>query len=140
MEMEYRVIEAAGGLVCNPNGEYLMIFRRGVWDLPKGKLEEGEEIERCAVREVSEETGLAESALKLGELICVTVHHYELDGQQIEKHTHWYRMSYDLDERLKPQTEEDIASAVWADTAAVRINLENTFDTIRDVFCRAGVL
>ena len=35
-----------------------MIFRRGKWDLPKGKLDKGEKIEDCAVREVEEETGL----------------------------------------------------------------------------------
>ena len=35
----------------------LMIFRRGKWDLPKGKLDKGETFERCAVREIEEETG-----------------------------------------------------------------------------------
>ena len=35
-----------------------MIFRRNKWDLPKGKLDKGETIEQCALREVEEETGL----------------------------------------------------------------------------------
>jgi len=140
--MEQRVIDAAGGLVSNPQGEYLMIFRRGVWDLPKGKLEEGEKIEYCAVREVSEETGLEESRISLGDPICTTVHYYDLDGQKIEKHTHWYKMFYSpaQGEQLRPQTVEDITSAVWVSPAQARINLENTFETIRDVFRKAGIL
>ena len=52
------IIEAAGGLVFNEKNELLMIFRRGFWDLPKGKVDEGETLEQCAVREVQEETGL----------------------------------------------------------------------------------
>ena len=51
-------IIAAGGLVTNPHHEILWIFRRGFWDLPKGKLEEGETIQTCALREVQEETGI----------------------------------------------------------------------------------
>src|SRR5690554_763046 len=53
-------IEAAGGLVLNSNQEVLLIYRRGVWDLPKGHVEEGETIETAAIREVQEETGLME--------------------------------------------------------------------------------
>ena len=33
------LIEAAGGLVKNEDGEYLFIFRNNKWDLPKGKIE-----------------------------------------------------------------------------------------------------
>src|SRR6267154_620027 len=33
------LIEAAGGLVQNEKNEWLIIFRRGKWDLPKGKIE-----------------------------------------------------------------------------------------------------
>src|SRR5688500_11232246 len=36
------LIKAAGGIVWNRNKELLMIYRRGKWDLPKGKIEEGE--------------------------------------------------------------------------------------------------
>ena len=54
----FRFIEAAGGLVQNSNGDYLIIFRYGKWDLPKGKLETNERIQDAALREVSEETGI----------------------------------------------------------------------------------
>src|SRR5215469_11706824 len=66
-------IIAAGGLVFNDKNELLMIFRRGKWDLPKGKLDEGESIEACAVREVQEETGLN---VELQSFIGLTYHEY----------------------------------------------------------------
>ena len=65
---------AAGGVVVNPNNEILWIFRRGFWDLPKGKLDPNETIEACAIREVMEETGI--SHLVLGKRISTTTHQY----------------------------------------------------------------
>ena len=47
--MEQPIITAAGGLVQNNEGAFLLIFRRGFWDLPKGKLDVGESIPDCAV-------------------------------------------------------------------------------------------
>jgi 8-oxo-dGTP pyrophosphatase MutT (NUDIX family) len=44
--------------VYNKKGEVLFIFRNGKWDLPKGGIEKGEEIEDTAMREVEEETGV----------------------------------------------------------------------------------
>lgn len=137
--MSYRIINAAGGLVKNKKGEFLMIFRRGCWDLPKGKLEPDEKIEECAVREVSEETGLEENRIELGSLICMTTHHYELNGEQIEKHTYWYNMTYlpNEGENLIPQTEEDIETAVWVTKKQAEENLKNTYDTIKEVFTKS---
>jgi hypothetical protein len=54
----YTIIQAGGGLVYNDAGDIMMIFRRGKWDLPKGKLDKGETIDECALREVGEETGI----------------------------------------------------------------------------------
>jgi 8-oxo-dGTP pyrophosphatase MutT (NUDIX family) len=56
--MKKMIIKAGGGIVVNEQNEVLLIYRRGKWDLPKGKLDDGETIEECALREVKEETGL----------------------------------------------------------------------------------
>ena len=86
----YKPIEAGGGVVTNPGGEVLMIYRRGKWDLPKGKRDEGEAIEDCAEREVIEETGLPE--VKMGSKIGETYHVYTQGNADLLKTTHWYRM------------------------------------------------
>ena len=69
---EFKEVDAAGGLVSNKRGDYLLISRNGMWDLPKGHREEGEDIEVTALREVQEETGVDQ--LELRGLICVTDH------------------------------------------------------------------
>jgi len=52
----FKCINAGGGVVLNEKGEFLVIQRNGVWDLPKGKMEKGEDFETTALREVEEET------------------------------------------------------------------------------------
>jgi 8-oxo-dGTP diphosphatase len=57
------VIEAAGGVVWRRQGlalEVLVVHRlnRNDWSLPKGKCRPDESAEACALREVTEETGL----------------------------------------------------------------------------------
>ena len=75
---EFKEVTAAGGLVCNRRGDYLLISRNGLWDLPKGHQEPGEDIEVCAMREVQEETGVDQ--LELRRLICMTDHVYFREG------------------------------------------------------------
>jgi len=60
-----------------------MIFRRGKWDLPKGKLDKGETLEQCAVREVREETGLKK--IKLQSPLMTTYHTYMKARNHFEK-------------------------------------------------------
>src|SRR4051812_21020427 len=106
-----RKIIAGGGIIKNEEGKILFIYRRGKWDLPKGKLDEGETIEECAVREVEEETGLRN--IELGELIGVTNHHYTQDNENIDKETYWYAMKVNGDQKLVPQLTEDILELRW---------------------------
>ena len=106
----YKIVEAAGGLVQNDAEEILMIFRRGFWDLPKGKLDKGETREIAAVREVKEETGLKNVTLK--NFLSLTYHTYTLNEKRILKPTHWYLMSSN-DTELIPQTVEDILEVKW---------------------------
>lgn len=124
-------IIAAGGIVENPQNEILLIFRRGKWDLPKGKLDKGETIEACAIREVEEETGVR--SIILGELIDVTVHHYFEKGREFEKETYWYAMKVTEEQNLVPQTEEDIEDIRWVKENELSGYLSNTFNNIIDI-------
>ena len=133
-----RCIEAGGGVATNPAGEVLMIFRNGRWDLPKGKLEAGERIEACAVREVEEECGI--EALERGELLTHTYHIYSLHGEWVLKRTTWYRMRYAGAAAPAPQTAEGITEAVWVAPAAIAAQMEGSYGTIRDVMAAAGYL
>ena len=126
-------IIAAGGIVINPNKEILWIYRRGFWDLPKGKLDPNETIEACAVREVMEETGMHD--LVLGELILTTKHQYHDPylNTEVEKTTYWYKMSTGILQDGIPQTEEDIEAIAWVKKDALEPYLANTYDTIQKV-------
>ncbi|MBK6993986.1 MAG: NUDIX domain-containing protein [Lewinellaceae bacterium] len=106
----FKVLEAAGGYVLNAQGELLVFYRRGSWDLPKGKIDKGETPEQAAVREVQEETGLLN--IDLGSFLAHTYHTYEEKGRRILKKTWWYRMQT-TDTQFVPQTEEDIEEICW---------------------------
>ncbi|MEO8823945.1 MAG: NUDIX domain-containing protein [Ginsengibacter sp.] len=131
----FELIKAGGGLVKNKRSEILMIFRRGKWDLPKGKLDEGESIVECAKREVEEETGLHH--LKVISPLVLTYHTYNLFGKHILKETHWYLMEADENEKLIPQTEEEISEIVWVKKEDLKKYLSNTFPTITTVLKNA---
>lgn len=107
----YEVVDAAGGIVVNELGEILVIFRRGSWDIAKGKLDPGETLKEAAVREVMEETGITD--IKRKELIDITYHTYlNKHSKRMLKRTYWYRMKAPK-QALIPQTEEDIEKAEW---------------------------
>jgi len=124
-------IQAGGGLVQNDAGEFLFIFRRGKWDLPKGKLDNGETIEECAVREVNEETGLENITLK--ELLLHTWHVYHAFGQHVLKQSSWFSMVCPAGQKLTAQTEEDISEVLWLKREDWGKVLQNTFDSVKDV-------
>ena len=126
-------IIAAGGLVFNDKNQLLMIFRRGKWDLPKGKLDEGENIEDCAVREVKEETGLTEVALK--NFAGITYHEYfdKYSNDNALKETHWYKMHAPANQPLVPQTEEDIEIIEWVDAKHIPEKLQNSYVNIVEI-------
>jgi len=130
-------IQAGGGLVKNEKGETLFMFRRGKWDLPKGKLDPGESLEDCALREVREETGV--SRLAILKFLLVTEHEYREHGIWILKESHWYLMSASSQETLIPQTEEDISELRWVAPDNLNIILQNTYPSIVEVL-RAGAI
>lgn len=132
----YQPIDAAGGVVMNEEGAVLMIFRRGKWDLPKGKCDDGEEIDTCAIREVSEETGLHQLAIE--EKICDTYHVYSQGRESLLKKTAWYRMKGTKDEKLVPQLEENILMATWISEKELPSVVLKTYDAIKEVLHEAG--
>ena len=127
------IILAGGGVVTNEQGDLLMIFRRGKWDLPKGKLDKGETIEACALREVTEETGVQN--LSLGKLIVVTQHAYFdlYQKQEVIKESHWYRMTVAGVPALVPQMEEDITAIEWTKPSEISLRLQESYETIKTV-------
>ena len=129
---EFKEVNAAGGLVSNRRGDYLLISRNGLWDLPKGHQEPGEDIEVTAIREVQEETGVDQ--LQIRKLICITDHCYLRDGIWHLKHTWWYDMLYTDPTNLTPQREEDISKAAWVAKSSLPPFLKRTFPSIVEVF------
>ncbi|HSZ32144.1 MAG TPA: NUDIX domain-containing protein [Puia sp.] len=129
-------IQAGGGLVENEQREVLFIFRRGKWDLPKGKLDRGETLEQCAIREVEEETGVRQ--LQLIRFLLITEHEYVERGKKILKETHWWLMKTKGFQTLIPQMEEDITEIRWIGSANFNLVLQNTYPAIVDVLKSAG--
>lgn len=134
---EFLEVNAGGGLVSNRRGDYLLISRNGMWDLPKGHQDPGEDIQVTALREVQEETGISE--LEVRELICITDHCYKRNGIWHLKHTWWYDMLYTDPTDLTPQTEEDITKAAWVARSSLPPYLLNTYPSIQEVFHEAKI-
>jgi 8-oxo-dGTP pyrophosphatase MutT (NUDIX family) len=125
----FRIIEAAGGIVKNSKGELLFIFRNGLWDLPKGKIEKNESIKEAALREVEEECGIKQ--LKLDKLIDKTYHMYKINNQYIVKISYWFLMHSDFQGELSPQLEEGITKVEWISEQNLTKVLVKTFANIK---------
>jgi len=128
---KFTLVLAAGGLVQNEKKEILLIFRRGKWDLPKGKLDKGEKLEDCAIREVEEETGLKQ--VKLVSVLTITYHTYQEGARFILKESHWYTMKVSGEQKLIPQTEEGIQEIKWISPDQVKQYYNNSFPSVTGV-------
>lgn len=128
LDENYRFVKAAGGLVTSPEGDCLMILRQGRWDLPKGMVEPGETLAKAALREVEEETGILPSTIN--RLITKTYHIYDKYGGWHLKQTSWYAMESPKFQP-HPQTEEDIAQAVWVPQQDCIDRLAHSFASLR---------
>lgn len=126
------VIVAAGGVVRNKKGEILFIFRNGKWDLAKGKLDKNESVEKAAIREVEEETGV--KGLKLEGFFKTTYHIFKRNGQYKLKETHWYHMKSNYAGKLLPQEDEGITEVVWKNPKEIEEALKNTYPNIKLLF------
>jgi 8-oxo-dGTP pyrophosphatase MutT (NUDIX family) len=125
------LIIAAGGFVHTKDNELLFIFRKGKWDLPKGKLDDGENLEACAVREIEEETGATN--LSIEGPLHVTYHTYYERGAHILKESHWFLIRAHEKSILKPQLQEDISECKWVSINDLGKYMDNTHTSIIDV-------
>jgi len=129
---QFLLIRAAGGVVSNDRDEILFIYRLDKWDLPKGKVEEGEELELAALREVEEECSIHK--LELIHHLITTYHTYSLKGEQVLKSTDWYVMKHAGNDQPTPQLMEGISDAQWiAPENWNEIVLANTYPSVQDV-------
>lgn len=126
---KFKVVKAAGGVV-EKDGKFLLIYRKKKWDLPKGKLDKGESLEECAMREVEEETGVK---VKIESEIEAVWHTYISNRKYIMKKTFWYAMSCKSDKKMAPQTQEGIKKVEWMDLGEVRKALHSSYRSIRYV-------
>jgi len=125
-------VEAAGGFVAHQDGRFLFIYRNDKWDLPKGRVEGKETIPVAAIREVEEETGVAD--LILQKPLMETFHLFRRNGKYKLKRTHWYQMTTTYNGLLAPQVEEGIKRAVWVPKDEVSRLLENAYANIALIF------
>ncbi len=131
-KINLKVITAAGGLVLNDENEILFIYRGNKWDLPKGRIEKGEEIEETAVREVEEECGIKNLSIK--KKLINTYHLFVQKGEHRLKETHWYLMHSNYKGKLIPQTEEGITNVLFKGKNDTEKALNNTYLNIRLVY------
>ena len=127
--MNFKIIEAAGGIVENAAGDILFIYRNGIWDLPKGKIEKNENKKEAAVREVEEECGMSE--LRLKRLIDTTYHIYKINDNYVFKICDWFLMHSNFHGEFSPQFEEGITRVEWINKQNLTKVLVNTFANIK---------
>ena len=94
------------------------------------------QLKSCAVREVEEETGVAN--IELIKLVGKTYHEYfdKWVGEDVIKETWWYLMQVKNISVLIPQTEEDIEQVIWANEQTVEKCLQNSYPNIVGIINR----
>ena len=128
---KFTIVKAAGGFILNEDDHVLLIFRRGKWDLPKGKLDKNESLEKCAVREIKEETALRN--IQLQAPLITTYHTYHEGSRFMLKETSWFTMRVTGKQDLIPQKEENIEKLEWVPESGVKKYFKNSFPSIEDV-------
>lgn len=128
----FKIQKAAGGKVLNLNNEVLFIHRFDKWDLPKGKLDKGESIQECAIREVEEECGV--NNLIIQNELETTFHIFKRNDKFILKITYWFLMQTNYLGNLTPQQEEGIDQVVFKNSVETSKALQNTYENIKLLF------
>ncbi len=131
LKSQFKYIEAAGGLI-EQNKKYLFIYRLDKWDLPKGKIDKGENPKQAAIRECEEECAI--TGLEIINELPSTYHIYPYKGTYALKTTYWFLMKSGFAGKLIPQTEENIEKAEWLDADTIKsIVTKNTYPSVLDL-------
>ncbi len=120
---------AGGGKVFNDAGDVLFIYRNDKWDLPKGKAESKETIDKTAIREVEEETGV--KGLEITKPLEMTYHIFKRNGKYRIKITYWFEMKTSYSGKLKPQKNEGITKVKWLNQKQITKAMENSYANIK---------
>lgn len=103
----------AGCLVIK-NGKILLIIKNNMWQLPKGRIRDGESPQKAAVREVLEETGIN----------CRIFNVEPITIQRAERIETYYLAKF-ISGKLKGNLKEHIVGSKW-------LTLKKTKDEIID--------
>ncbi|MBA3855105.1 MAG: NUDIX hydrolase [Gemmatimonas sp.] len=106
---------SAGGIVFRRDGErtFFLLIRDPYrnWGFPKGHLEDGEEPDAAAVREVAEETGI--EGVEVRSAVETIDWTFRFRGRKIHKTCHFFLMET-TQRRTAPQAKEGITACRWA--------------------------
>jgi len=131
---EARTETSAGGVVFRvDHGQPLYLLIRDSyrnWGFPKGHVEPGERPEGAAIREVSEETGLADLSLRGS--VDIIDWNFHFRGQRIHKVCHFFLMET-TESTTCPQRAEGITACRWIpfEKAQALISYTNARDVLR---------
>lgn len=103
---------SAGGVVVFGNAILLLRKYNGDWVLPKGKVEENEDISRAATREVLEEGGVKANIVKYLGKINYTFRNTRDEEEIVNKTVHWFLMETRTMDCV-PQKQEGFIDAVF---------------------------
>lgn len=125
---------SAGGVVFRVDaGQPLFLLIRDSyqnWGFPKGHIEQGEQPDQAARREVAEETGLSDLAIR-GNIDTIDWY-FRFRGQLIHKSCQFFLME-SLEATTSPQRNEGITACRWIafDEAEALISYANAREVLR---------
>lgn len=105
---------SAGGIIVSfrKGQAYVLLMKdmKGLWTFPKGKIEEGEDLQQTALREIEEEVGVKRLTF-ISELTPVMYWYFRKGA--IRKTVHYFLFRSTTLQKVQPQTEEGITEAKW---------------------------
>jgi ADP-ribose pyrophosphatase YjhB (NUDIX family) len=129
-----RVVESAGGVVVREleGVPHVLVIRDPYkkWGLPKGHSEDGESRAQTALREVKEETGLAD--LRLGPELITIDWTFRAAGERVHKYATFFLMYSDRGDPV-PERNEGITAAKWVPLTSAhrKISYDNASEVVK---------